>query len=70
MTANLQIVVAKRVGVLKVPNTARESEDLPRIEPRREPPEAGDMQRRGESGQPAKGRPWPKVQLSAPPVNP
>src|SRR5262245_47202918 len=33
----------------------RESEDLPRIEHRREPPE-GDMQRRGESGQPANGQ--------------
>jgi GAF domain-containing protein len=35
----------------------RESEDLPRIVHGREPPEAGDMQRRGRSGQPAKGRP-------------
>jgi two-component system NtrC family sensor kinase len=34
----------------------RESEDLPRIGDRREPPEAGDMQRRGGSGQPAKGQ--------------
>ena len=34
----------------------REPEDLLRIEHRREPPEAGDMQRRGESGQPANGR--------------
>jgi hypothetical protein len=33
----------------------RESEDLPRIEHRREPPE-GDMQRRGESGRPVKGQ--------------
>jgi two-component system, NtrC family, sensor kinase len=33
----------------------RESADLPRIEHRREPPE-GDMQRRGVSGQPSKGR--------------
>jgi two-component system, NtrC family, sensor kinase len=35
----------------------RESKDLPRIEYRREAPEAGDMQRRGESGQPVKGQP-------------
>ena len=34
----------------------REREDLPRIEPRREPPEAGDMQRRGGSGQPTTGQ--------------
>ena len=34
----------------------RESEDLPRIEHRREPPEAGDMQRRGSSGQSVKGQ--------------
>jgi signal transduction histidine kinase len=34
----------------------RESEDLPRIEHGGEPPEAGDMQRRGRSGLPAKGR--------------
>src|SRR5262249_36958111 len=34
----------------------RESEDLPKIEHRREPPEAGDMQRRGGSGQPVKGQ--------------
>jgi hypothetical protein len=33
----------------------RESADLPRIEHRREPP-GGDMQRRGVSGQPSKGR--------------
>jgi hypothetical protein len=33
----------------------RGSEDLPRIEHRREPPEAGDMQRRGESGQQGEG---------------
>src|SRR4029434_3237682 len=30
--------------------------DLRRIEHRREPPEAGDMQRRGESGPPTKGQ--------------
>src|SRR5262245_27576688 len=34
----------------------RENEDLPRIEHRREAPEAGDMQRRGESGQAANGQ--------------
>src|SRR5262245_32240407 len=34
----------------------REGEDLPRIVHRREPPEAGDMQRRGESGQSVKGQ--------------
>src|SRR5262245_56667102 len=34
----------------------RESEDLPRIEHRREPAGGGDMQRRGESGQPVKGQ--------------
>jgi PAS domain S-box-containing protein len=34
----------------------RESEDLPRIEHRREPLEAGDMQRRSGSGQPKKER--------------
>src|SRR5262249_30429768 len=34
----------------------RESEDLPRIEHRREPPEAGDMQRHGGSRQPVKVR--------------
>jgi hypothetical protein len=34
----------------------RGSEDLHRIEHRREPLEAGDMQRRGESGQPTKGQ--------------
>src|SRR5262245_24390424 len=33
----------------------RESEDLPRIVHRREPP-GGDMQRRGSSGQPVKGQ--------------
>jgi len=35
--------------------TWRESEDLPRITHRREPP-GGDMQRRGESGQSVKGQ--------------
>src|SRR5262249_16435700 len=34
----------------------RESEDLPRIEHRREPAAGGDMQRRGGSGQPAKAQ--------------
>src|SRR5262245_24361990 len=34
----------------------RETDDLPRIEHRREPPEAGDMQRRDSSGQAVKGQ--------------
>ena len=34
----------------------REGEDLPRIEHGREPPETGDMQRRGEGGQPVKSQ--------------
>src|SRR5262245_59529073 len=34
----------------------RESEDLPRIEHRREPAVGGDMQRRGASGEPGKSR--------------
>jgi GAF domain-containing protein len=34
----------------------RKSEDLPRIEDRREPAVGGDMQRRGASGQPVKGQ--------------
>jgi hypothetical protein len=44
----------------------RGSEDLPRIEHRREPPEAGDMQRRGESGQQVKGRPKVRQAPTAP----
>src|SRR4029453_684420 len=39
----------------------RESEDLPRIEHRREPPEAGDMQRRGGSGHQGRRTTKPKV---------
>jgi GAF domain-containing protein len=48
----------------------RECWDLHKIERRREPPEAGDMQRRGESGQPMKGQRAARSKARKAPVKP